>query len=165
MDWVPRACIEYSVLVIEFRIAHEVILNRTQWDLSLFIQQQTWPGTALIQWNKHWNRPRTPVHITTMLLVLRPNMDVLPESIFTLRQKILSLHLFPLQGSILSLHCKLKLLLHDNNEALKQSLKKELQGFGPEGVPHHFRHHIPPDARFQRKNQKVAEASKNRRNN
>ena len=32
-----------------------------------------------------------------------------------------------------------------------------------EGVPHPFRHHIPPDARFQRKHQKVAEASESRR--
>ena len=28
-----------------------------------------------------------------------------------------------------------------------------------EGFPHPFRHHIPPDARFQRKDQKVAETS------
>ena len=28
--------------------------------------------------------------------------------------------------------------------------------------PRPFRHHIPPDARFQRKNQKVAEASKSK---
>jgi hypothetical protein len=32
-----------------------------------------------------------------------------------------------------------------------------------EGVSHPFRHHIPPDARFQRKHQKVAEASKSGR--
>ena len=25
--------------------------------------------TALIQWNKHWNKPRTPVHITIVLLI------------------------------------------------------------------------------------------------
>ena len=36
---------------------------------------------------------------------------------------------------------------------------------GIEGVPHPFRHHIPPDARFQQKNQNVAEASKSREKN
>ena len=33
----------------------------------------------------------------------------------------------------------------------------------PEGVPHPFRHHIPPEARFERKHQEVAEAFKSRR--
>ena len=32
-----------------------------------------------------------------------------------------------------------------------------------EGVPHPFHHHIPPDARFQRKHQEVPEASKSGR--
>ena len=48
------------------------------------------------------------------------------------------------------------------DDILWVSMEGQQPGYS-EGIPHLFRHHIPPDARFQRTHQKVAEASKSGR--